>query len=314
VRASGDSKAVEIAYDAIVRQNTGEVWDDVRLTLSTARPSLGGAAPEPQPWFVDVFEAIPMAPPAASMKLSRSRAAADASGIGSAEGFAVMQANEPQMTSATASLAAGLTSAAFSIAAPSDVPADGSAQRVSVTQLRLEGELEHRTTPRLLPSAFLGAKLRNTSEFPLLPGSVSVFLDGNYVANSGLGQVLPGEDFDLALGADESVAVERRLVRRFVETVGLTQGTRRTSYEFAITVTNKRSSPARLVLTETVPVSRNEKIVVKVSAPAERDRAVARPQPGRLVWTLDLKPGEKRVLPVQFSIEHPSELPVIGVE
>ena len=29
---------------------------------------------------------------------------------------------------------------------------------------------------------------------------------------------------------------------------------------------------------------------------------------------LDLKPGEKRDIPLKFSIEHPADLPVTGVE
>ena len=37
--------AVALSYFGIVRQGTGEDWKNVMLTLSTARPSMGGAAP-----------------------------------------------------------------------------------------------------------------------------------------------------------------------------------------------------------------------------------------------------------------------------
>src|SRR5476651_2533682 len=59
-RVNSNEKSIALAYSGIVRQNTGEDWKDVALTLSTARPSLGGAAPEVRPWTLDVFVPRPM--------------------------------------------------------------------------------------------------------------------------------------------------------------------------------------------------------------------------------------------------------------
>ncbi|MDF3860232.1 mucoidy inhibitor MuiA family protein, partial [Achromobacter denitrificans] len=47
-------RSVDLGYFGVIRQNTGEDWNNVKLTLSTARPSLGGGAPSLQPWIVDV--------------------------------------------------------------------------------------------------------------------------------------------------------------------------------------------------------------------------------------------------------------------
>lgn len=44
-RVNSNEKTIALAYHGLVRQNTGEDWKNVALTLSTARPSLGGAAP-----------------------------------------------------------------------------------------------------------------------------------------------------------------------------------------------------------------------------------------------------------------------------
>uniref|UniRef100_UPI0028B1C3B8 mucoidy inhibitor MuiA family protein n=1 Tax=Achromobacter insolitus TaxID=217204 RepID=UPI0028B1C3B8 len=54
-------RSVDLGYFGVIRQNTGEDWNNVKLTLSTARPSLGGGAPALQPWIVDV--AAPPPPP-----------------------------------------------------------------------------------------------------------------------------------------------------------------------------------------------------------------------------------------------------------
>jgi uncharacterized protein (TIGR02231 family) len=59
IRGAGDRSGVEIEYDAMITQATGEDWKDVKLSLSTAQPSRAAAPPAIQPWFVDVVVAQP---------------------------------------------------------------------------------------------------------------------------------------------------------------------------------------------------------------------------------------------------------------
>ncbi|MBI2497225.1 MAG: mucoidy inhibitor MuiA family protein [Opitutae bacterium] len=57
-RVLSTERAVALGYFGIVRQSTGEDWKDVMLTLSTARPGLGGAAPVLGVWNLDVVNPI----------------------------------------------------------------------------------------------------------------------------------------------------------------------------------------------------------------------------------------------------------------
>ncbi len=54
-RAEFDKNKVALSAFAVVRQTTGEDWADVALTLSTARPSLGGRMPELSSWHLQPF-------------------------------------------------------------------------------------------------------------------------------------------------------------------------------------------------------------------------------------------------------------------
>jgi len=61
--------------------------------------------------------------------------------------------------------------------------------------------------------------------------------------------------------------------------------------------------------------------VVKLIAPEEESvgtktdpKEVNREEDGRLVWRLDLKPGEKREVPLKFSISYPADVQVAGLE
>jgi len=173
----------------------------------------------------------------------------------------------------------------------------------------------------LSEAAFLSAYVTNTSDYPLLAGAVNTFLDDTFVAASSLKTVMPGEKFELALGADEGIAIKRKLVNRFAEDTGITAKYRRVTYEFLVTVTNNKKTAEKVVFKDAVPVSRDEKIEVKLLTPAERDlstkeapKEISREEDGKLVWRLSLKPGEKRELPLRFSVEYPAGTPVTGVE
>jgi len=311
-RVSTADRKVELGYFGVVRQSTGEDWRDIALTLSTARPSLGGGPAPLTPWTLDVFNPRLRAAIAEGLESAQSASPMRRQTL---EGKAVADAaQEPEQAAnfALATVETAATSAAFRIAAPTTIASDNASQKVAITTARLAATPEYLAIPKRLPAAFLTTKVVNTSEFPFLAGALNVFLDGTFVAASSLRAVQPGEKFDLALGVDEGLALKRKLVNRFAEDTGLTSGGRRVTYEFLLTVQNNKPTAERVVLRDQLPISRNEKIVVKHLAPDPKD--LKPDNEGILKWTLDLKPGEKREITLKFSVDHPAEVNVAGLE
>jgi len=325
-RLHAAERAVELSYFGLVRNGTGEDWNDIALTLSTARPSLGGGAPELRPWIVDVARPIPVEMPVVTGMMMRKEAAreevrlqpfnvaADAAGGGE-------QREEKDASFLAAAVQAGVTSATFKISVAVTIPANNTTQKVSIATAKLAANLQYQATPKVMETAFLSAYAVNNTDYPFLAGAMNTFLDETFVAASRLKTVMPGEKFELQLGADEGIAIKRKLVNRFTENTGLTSKGRRITYEFLVTITNNKKTAERVVFKEPVPVSRNEKIEVALLTPAGEDvgakenpKEVTREEDGKLVWRLDLKPGEKREVPLKFSVEYPADLNVSGLE
>ncbi len=319
-RVLSSERAVALGYFGIVRQSTGEDWKDVALTLSTARPGLGGAAPVLTVWNVDVFNPILLRQ--AEMEGRRRELSAKAMAAPAAVNMQTFTTNaagamadapeEKDAEMASATIEAGATSASFKIAVASSVPSDNSPQKVPITSATLKAIPEYLTVPKRLTTAYLTAKVVNSSEFPLLAGAMNVFLDGTFVATSALRTVMSGEKFDLALGADEGISVKHKRVNKFTEDTGLTNSGKRITYEYLITIQNNKKTTERVIVADQIPLSRNEKIVVKQLTPAPGELKPT--DEGSLKWTLDLKPGEKRELTVKFTIEHPNDVNVTGLD
>lgn len=319
-RLRTENRRVELTYHGVVRNGTGEDWNNLALTLSTARPSLGGGAPELPAWVVDEARPMPLARTEDFIQLQAFEA--QSSGRGRPAGAPAAAAKAVRDAAvATASVESAATSATFRIATPVTLPSDNTTQKVAITSVPLPATLHYEATPKLIESAFLSARATNVSEFPFLAGAVNAFLDDTFVATSRLKTVMSGESFDLALGADEGISVQRRLVNRFSENTGLMNSGRRVTYDVLLTFTNNKRTAERIAFREGMPVSRHEKIVVKLLSPAERDigtpaapKEITREEDGRLVWRFELKPGEKREIPFKVSVDHPADLAVAGLD
>jgi len=123
--------------------------------------------------------------------------------------------------------------------------------------------------------------------------------------------VAPGQTFELALGADERLRVERELVAREVDKAFIIGDRRRIRYAFEIELENLRDSRQIVIVRDQLPVSRDEQIKVKLDAadpkPAEHSELNV------LEWKVALDPGAKRKLRFDFSVEHPRSMDVIGL-
>ncbi|MDF3057083.1 MAG: hypothetical protein K0R17_1298 [Rariglobus sp.] len=345
-RLHSEKRQVQLDAFGLVRNATGEDWAHLVLTLSTARPGLGGAAPEISPWYVDVSRPITYGKlSSSSMAFDRAVGSAalrpkrpepsstllgmDAGLSGGAEFEAALPPPPPTVdaTFSIAGVETAATSASFKIATPVSLASDNTPQRVPLGSATLAAELQYQATPKLQETAYLAAYVQNRSELPFLAGALNVFLDDTFVAASRLATTMPGEKFTLHLGADEGLSIKRKIVSRFTEDTGFTTKSRRTTYDILVTVTNNKRTGERVVITDAVPVARDEKVIVKLLAPSEREllkpedaaaqppkTGIARDADGKLTWRLDLKPGEKRELPLRFSVEHPADLPVSGLE
>ena len=311
--------AVALGYFGLVRQNTGEEWKDVALTLSTARPGLGGAAPALTPWQLDLLrddvvrlEKFAVTGSAMRGQVSQDKAMNMQAMTSNAPLADELRFKEKDAELSQATIETGATSAVFKIATAAAVPSDNSPQKVPITTAKLAANPEYLTVPKRQALAYLTAKVVNASEFPLLAGAMNVFLDGTFVATSRVRTVMPGEKFDLALGADEGISVKHKRVQKFTEDTGLTNSGKRITYEYLLTIQNNKKTAERVIVVDQLPLSRNEKIVVKQLAPDAKD--VKPTDEGALKWSLDLKPGEKRELTVKFTVDYANDVNVAGLE
>ena len=299
---SGTGK-VELLYNALVRQKTGEDWNNVRLTLSTAQPGHNGRMPELMPSYVDYITQEPVASARAEFAQAPLAPAPNQPPRAKEESI---QSDEAQ-----AEVQKSGMSVSYQVGMPVTIPADGQAHRANVTVLNLAGSPEYVTTPKLDSAVFLKIHLVNASDAQLLPGQVSVFRDGEFTGMLTLNLAPSGSDFDLYAGKDDSIKVERKeLVSKRSET-GLLNRREVEDRRYQISLQNFRSGPIKLAVNDQLPVSKNADIAVNQGAFSDKPTAIDK-DTGKLSWDIDLQPKVKKVIEFNYSIEWPKGKEIVG--
>lgn len=300
---------LEVSYLAQVTQRTGEDWDDVTLTLSTARPALAETVPELDPWYVQPF--APKPPPAPQVALASARRSMKMDEAEFAVGAVPDAAPPVEAALATAQVETSGTSVTYRVPDIVSVPTDGTAQKVHVAVVELPPEIDYVAAPKLVEAAYRRAKVANDSDYTFLPGRANLFDGDEFIGTTELELTAPQGEFELYLGVDDRIKVERELKRRDVDK-RLIGNQRRYQYAYEIAVENRRAGEIALTLHDQVPVSRHESIKVRLES--------AQPKPdeetelGLLRWELTLPPGEKKTVRFDFLVEHPRDMRVMGLE
>lgn len=315
LRVQDAESKIKLTYRADVMQNTGIDWEDIKLTLSSANPNQNGSKPELSQWNLYAY-----APGSYGRKSLESSVygAREKSGVksdkntattgavnGAYGGYAMDQKTLADYTQ----VVEGATSAEFQIEIRQNIPSDGKAQQVAVQNANLPASFLHTAAPKLDPDAFLLARVTDWESLNLLPGSVNIYFDGTYIAESYIDPAYTQDTLEFSMGRDKKVVIERNQLKDFSKVRSLGANRERTfAYEFV--VRNTKKTAVELVLQDQIPVSMDEDITIKVE---ESSGGELKKETGIMTWRLNLAPAETKKIKLIFSVKHPKKKTVPGI-
>jgi uncharacterized protein (TIGR02231 family) len=188
---------------------------------------------------------------------------------------------------------------------PVAVPSTGKQVRIPLASQTYRTTAYYEATPALAATAFLHARVRNDGTRPLLRGPVAIFGDGELVGVGEIQTTGPSGDIELPLGADQDVRLVRQVVPT-TKTTGLVFKNDETIYDVQIQIGNYKKQPVTVELTDQVPRSRNDKVLVKLF---ETD-----PKPlgeidldGTIRFRVEVPAGATRTVKLRYQIVRPHD-------
>ena len=314
---AGEDSHLTLVRRADIRQATGEDWNDVQLTLSTARPIGNAAAPDLGEQQLDIIVAggaVGQLAPAPSIlqKKDLGRNSLDKMKSELADGVAEadLPASEPAKEQQAQIQSAGFD-ANYVISERASIDKNGTSKKVNIGSNDYQPKLMVESVPRLDASAYLSASFPTSVDAPLLAGPVNLFRDGNYVGQIGIGEVASGEEAKFGFGIDDLVKVKRVEVKRLAAQEGLLTSSDTQEMAWNISVTNFHSSKMPIRIIDRKPFSSDSKIsVADLLAATPATVTDLDHKRGVLAWDLNLEPKTKAEILTGYKITTPKDLHV----
>ena len=301
---AGDERSVRLETDAMVWQRTGEDWNGVRLSLSTARPTLAASPPA---LYEDVLVLRDRsAEERRTVEIDLREEEVRTVGADSAGGGGGGTAELP-------GLADGGEVRTMTAPAPVVVRSDGRPHRVRLSSFTAPCRTELTCAPEVSPLVTRVARLSNDSGHVLLAGPVDLVRGSGFTGRGELPFTGLGEEVLLAFGSEDTHRVVRHVEERR-DTAGLTGINQRTviTRRVRLFVSRLDAAPGggtpgdgatELVVRERVPVSEVSAVEVRLR------KGACRPEPdegvdadGMVRYGLRLAPGEKREIILEYEV------------
>lgn len=313
-----------LSEGAQVSQFTGEDWNDVSVVLSTSRPSASTSAPAISSMAINIQEPLPPTPPS-GMALEETRkarmsfnapAGASMPAAMSASDMANNRlAQESVVESSNLQTTATSTGLFVEYAIPgrNTVPSDRTEKHVRIGDANFDSKITARTVPRLDAKAYLNADFLNNLEVPLMPGKVSLNLDGVLVGQGNIGLTRQNEHANLAFGPDEQIKVSYDPQASRQSQDGYFNKQSINTRESLITVKSFHTTPIEVTVLDTLPVSQNETLKVTMNADPKPSMMDFERKQGVVAWTKLYAPNEENKIKFGYTVTAPDGKTISGL-
>lgn len=306
--------ALSLVRRAEIVQNTTENWNDVALTLSTARPVGATAAPEllsqalilTRPGNGGILGMYSAGDEAAEPKR---RDLADRAMKAERLAAPALEADAVRLREAEVTLAG--FQALYGISGRVSVDNSGSAKKVRIAANDIDASLGAHAVPALDPNAYLTASFTFDGETPLLPGRVLLYRDNVFMGQGALPMLTPGQDHALGFGVDDNIKIKRTEVRSETSESGIisTDLVRENTWLIEVQNLHVRTMPVKIY--DRMPYSTHEDIKVSLlrgtTQPSDRNVDNKR---GVLAWDYELAKGEEQTIRFGYRVSSPKDMPI----
>ena len=270
-----DQGAVEVRSEGCIWQHTGEDWNDVVLSVSTQRSSLGHT------------------PPLLSEdRLQTQRRTAETIAEVREVEIDAIDVREPREQAPSSPLPGvpgvddGGETVTLRARHRATVPSDGAPYRFELFRFRGDCATELVVAPEIESAVILRTVQHNRAERPLLAGPVDLIRSAGLAGRTKLLYVAPGEPFELGWGPDPALRVYRRQERLEDESRVLSSWTTQ-RYKIVIRLSNLGDGDKQVRVQERVPVSEIEKVQITIDEAGTSDGASV-DEHGIVSWRVDV--------------------------
>lgn len=298
LRALSTKKPLEIVYKGKIYQKTGQDWNNVKLFVSTYRPSYNQNRPILSPLYVAEYTAYNN----------------EDAKVGYMQKAKAEMSNSYQMRA--------------EVAAPSQIPvatvsdnqmnilyelnynqtivSQEKEQYVILDKKNVEANYKYHTVPKLNNQVFLMAFVKNWQNLNLISGEANIYFEDNYIGKTNITSNYVKDEFPISLGIDERIVVKRiKIEDKTAQKIFNSNKWETESYE--ISIRNNTKENIELEVLDQIPLSENQKITVKTLNIGDGDFDT---KTGSILWNRKINSGASEKINFSYEVKYPKEMQI----
>ena len=180
---------------------------------------------------------------------------------------------------------------------------DGKITNVEIIRYNLSSDYTYEAAPKLVPGAYLVATVTDWDKFHLLQGEANLFVSNTYIGRTFLNPEIITDTLAISLGRDPEIILARTKVdelskRKFLGANVIADK------NFKITIRNKKMFPVHLIVSDQIPVSVAENIMVNSN---DLSGGILDANTGIIKWDVIVPAGESIDLNFGYTVKYPSK-------
>ena len=296
IRSKGINSPIDLTYKAKIFQNTNEIWDNVRLSLSTGKLNKSNKAPSFQTQYISTYNT--------NFKRAKTMVNYSANAIMDSEDEIQESISSSEFTNVDYSG----TQIIYNIALPYSIPSQTEPIFIEIQKFSMEAKYDYYCYPKLDKDVFLMCHFESLGNKNLLPGNGQVYFEGKSVGKTYLDPYSTKKINDLSLSRDVSIICERTLEKKFSSETKVGDNIK-FEKTYKLSLKNNKDRLVSIILVDQIPKSTKKSIDIQL---LESSEAIFDKKNGKLKWNIQLSPNEVVEKKFTFTVKHPSERKVSG--
>lgn len=299
LRAESTKKPLDIVYKGKIYQKTGQDWNNVKLFVSTYRPSYNQNRPILSPLYIAEYTPYDSQKELAGYSIKAKADMTNAYQMRAAEVASVSQVP-------VATVSDNQMNVMYELKFNQTIVSQEKEQYIILDKKEVNATYKYHTVPKLNNQVFLMAFVKNWQNLNLISGEANIYFEDNYIGKTNITSNYIKDEFPISLGVDERITVKRIKLEDKTSQKTLSSNKWETE-SYQVHIRNNTKENIDLEILDQLPISENSKISVKA---LEIGNGNFDEKTGSILWNRKIATGGSDIINFSFEVKYPKEMQI----
>lgn len=294
VIANGLGGKINLGYKAMIRQNSGLDWKNIKLNLVSGNPNQRRIMPELGIWqlYYQPHE------DKANLASGLQGKASGVSIIGNSSA-AVSEISEVAITGPRNAVSQNQLNLSYELEDKFTILSNNKDNSINLTSTDIPANFIYSAVPKYSNSAFLVAEIENLDKYNLIKAEANIIFEDTNVGKTVINPETTDSKMLLTLGEDKRITIKRQPVKDKTFTKSISSTNKEQQFSYEITVRNNKSEKIQIKLKDQIPITVDRQIIITM---VDKGNAEYEEKTGILTWNISLNANETQKINFSYKI------------